>query len=161
MTTNVNTNPWWLVYWNQPQTGRGAVAKNGHAIVQAGDAADADASVLSHDPAGTVIVNTLGPYATQAAALAYANNPTTSPTGTTTSGAATNFSGLVPNLGGLISDAGTFFRDLTSANFWLRLGEVVLGLLLIAVGVAELTHAVPLATKVAAKVGSTAALAAA
>lgn len=161
MTTNINTNPWWLVYWNQPQTGRGAVAKNGHAILQAADAADANAIVLNQDPAGTVIVNTLGPYTTQAAALAYANNPATSATGTTTSGAATNFSGLVPNLGGLIKDAGAFFSDLTSANFWLRLSEVVLGLILIAVGVAELTHAVPVATHIAKTVGSTAALAAA
>ena len=160
MTTNTNTNPWWLVYWNQPQTGRGAVAKNGHAILQAGDAADADATVKNQEAAGTVIVNTLGPYTTQAAALAYASNPTTSPTGTTTSGAATNFSGLVPNLGGLIAKAGTFFDDLTSKNFWLRVGEVVLGLILIAVGVAKLTHAIPIATKVAKTVGATAAVAA-
>jgi hypothetical protein len=160
MTTNTNTNQWWTVYWNQPQTGRGAVAKNGHVILQAGDAAGADAAVQAQEPAGTVIVNTLGPYATQADAAAYASNPATSPTGTTTSGAATNFSGLVPNLGGLISKASGFFDDLTNAHFWVRVGQVVLGLILIAVGVAELTHAVPIATKVAKTVGATAAVAA-
>jgi hypothetical protein len=159
MTTNTNTNPWWIVYWSHPQTGRGAVATNGHAYMQAGDAAGADAAYLVHDP-NAVIANTLGPYSTLAAAQSAASNPDLSVTGTTTSGAATNFSGLVPGLGGLIKDAGTFFSDLTSANFWLRLGEVVLGLILIAVGVAELTHAVPVATHIAKAVGSTAALAA-
>jgi hypothetical protein len=62
---------------------------------------------------------------------------------------------------GLIAKASAFMDDLTSGAFWLRLAEVVIGLLLIAVGVAELTHAVPIATKVAKTVGSTAALAAA
>jgi hypothetical protein len=53
-----------------------------------------------------------------------------------------------------------FFEDLASGNLWLRIGEVVLGLILIAVGVAELTHAVPIATQVARTVGATAAVAA-
>ena len=38
---------------------------------------------------------------------------------------------------------------LFQANIWMRVGEVVLGIVLIAVGVAQLTHAVPLATSIA------------
>lgn len=37
-------------------------------------------------------------------------------------------------------------------NLWLRVGEVMLGLILIAIGVAQLTHAVPIATKIAGAV---------
>jgi len=39
---------------------------------------------------------------------------------------------------------------LTQASTWIRIAEVVLGLVLIAVGVAKLTNAVPIATKTAA-----------
>lgn len=45
-----------------------------------------------------------------------------------------------------------FLSNLASANLWLRIGEVVLGIVLIAVGTAELTHAVPIATKIASTV---------
>lgn len=38
---------------------------------------------------------------------------------------------------------------LFQANIWIRVGEVALGLILIAVGVAKLTNAVPAATKIA------------
>lgn len=38
---------------------------------------------------------------------------------------------------------------LFNAHIWIRVGEVALGLILIAVGVAKLTNAVPLATKIA------------
>lgn len=134
MTTNTNTNPWWAVYWNQPQTGRGAVAKNGHNIVQAGSSAEAAAAVQGQEPAGTVIVNTLGPYATQAAAQTVASNPDTSVTGATVSGAADN----IPNpLSGLAA-IGAFFSKLGNAKLWERIAEVALGLVLIAVGVAKI-----------------------
>lgn len=59
-----------------------------------------------------------------------------------------------------LKDIAGFFDDLTSGNLWLRIGQVVVGLILIAVGVAELTHAVPIATHVARTVGATAAVAA-
>lgn len=42
---------------------------------------------------------------------------------------------------------------LFQANLWLRVAEVGLGLLLVAVGVAKLTNAVPAATKIATSVG--------
>lgn len=54
-----------------------------------------------------------------------------------------------------------FISRLTSANLWERIGEVVLGLILVAVGVAHITHAVPIATAVAKKVAEVAPLAAA
>jgi hypothetical protein len=152
MTTNTNTNPWWIVYWSHPQTGRGAVAANGHAYIQAGDSAGADAAYLTSAPIGTVITNILGPYSTQAAAQAAASNPDLSVTGATTSGAATNFS-FLPNPLDYLKGIAAFFDDLGSANLWVRVGEVVLGLMLIAVGVAKLTHAVPVATKIAGTVG--------
>lgn len=44
---------------------------------------------------------------------------------------------------------GGIFSVLQSGSLWIRVGEVLLGLILLAVGVAELTHAVPIATKVA------------
>lgn len=44
-----------------------------------------------------------------------------------------------------------FLAALTSKALWLRVAEVVLGLLLVAVGVAKLTNAVPIATKLATK----------
>ena len=60
--------------------------------------------------------------------------------------------GSLPVVGPVVSASetvGQFLGKLGEASLWLRVGEVVLGLILIAVGVAELTHAVPLATKVA------------
>lgn len=44
---------------------------------------------------------------------------------------------------------GEFVKGLGQASTWLRVGEGVLGLVLIAVGVARLTHAVPVATSIA------------
>lgn len=42
-----------------------------------------------------------------------------------------------------------FLAKVSSANFFLRLGEVLLGLILVSVGVAKLTTLVPPATRVA------------
>lgn len=103
------------------------------------------------------LVKWQGPFATEAAAHTAANPQQQSPNPVNdAANAAENSVGL----GNLIAKAGTFFDDLTSKNFWLRAGEVILGLILIAVGVAKLTHAVPIATKVAKTVGATAAVAA-
>lgn len=46
-------------------------------------------------------------------------------------------------------DWGGFLSALSNANTWIRVAEVLVGVLLIAVGVAQLTHAVPIATKIA------------
>lgn len=44
---------------------------------------------------------------------------------------------------------GDFFGRLTEGNTWIRIGEGLLGVLLIAVGIAHMTNAVPAATKIA------------
>jgi hypothetical protein len=70
--------------------------------------------------------------------------------------AAKGYSGII-NKGGVGSGGGTsslgqianFFSQLGQANTWIRVGEVVLGLILIAVGLAKITHAVPVATEIA------------
>ena len=48
--------------------------------------------------------------------------------------------------GSVVNDA---LKPLFQANLWIRVGEVVLGLILIAVGVAKMTNAIPAATKIA------------
>lgn len=81
-------------------------------------------------------------------------------------GTPTNY-GRVPGvkiMGGVVTDPTTktihpvlqwteslisFFAALMNPNTWLRIGEVTLGLILIAVGTAKLTNAVPVANKIA------------
>jgi hypothetical protein len=62
----------------------------------------------------------------------------------------------VKNVPGQLYSATTavpdFLSRLTSGALWIRVAEVAVGLLLIAVGIAELTKAVPLATKIASVV---------
>lgn len=53
-----------------------------------------------------------------------------------------------------------FLSRLTSPNLWLRVAEIALGLVLIAVGIAKLTDAIPLATKAAKTAGKIGAIAA-
>lgn len=65
--------------------------------------------------------------------------------------AAANAAG-VPGL----TQIGTFFGDLAEGSTWIRVGEVLLGLVLIAIGVARLTHAVPPATTIARAAGAVA-----
>jgi hypothetical protein len=56
---------------------------------------------------------------------------------------------------GVVNAAGTALTSLNplaglfQANLWIRVGQVALGLILIAVGVAKMTNAVPAATKIA------------
>lgn len=45
-----------------------------------------------------------------------------------------------------------FLSRLTQKNTWVRVAEVAIGIILIAVGVARMTHAVPIATKIAGAV---------
>lgn len=49
-------------------------------------------------------------------------------------------------LTGVVSDA---LKPLFQANIWIRVGQVVLGVLLITVGVARITNIAPIATKIA------------
>lgn len=101
-----------------------------------------------------------GPYPTQAAATAAAagdKNTTTATAGTGTSPAVSvstvnSSNGHLPSpLTGLAA-IGAFFAALSQASTWLRIGEGVLGLVLVAVGVARITNAVPIATKIAGAV---------
>ena len=76
----------------------------------------------------------LGPYATRAAAGGSATSSNAAGTSKYTGAG-----GVSANpLAGLFQGA-----------LWLRVAEVALGLLLIAVGLARLTHAVPIATRIA------------
>jgi hypothetical protein len=58
---------------------------------------------------------------------------------------------ILPSIGTGLSNAagGGVLGPLFQAHIWIRVGEVALGLILIAVGVAKLTNAVPIATKIA------------
>jgi hypothetical protein len=51
-----------------------------------------------------------------------------------------------------LAAVGDFFQRLTQAHTWERIAEVVLGIILIGVGLAHMTHAVPIATAIASKV---------
>lgn len=54
--------------------------------------------------------------------------------------------------GAALAAVGDFLGRLTQAATWERVGEVLLGLVLIAVGIAHMTKAVPIATAIASKV---------
>jgi hypothetical protein len=55
-----------------------------------------------------------------------------------------------------IDAIGGFFTKLGEPSTWIRVAEVVLGVILLAVGVARITHAVPIATKIAKTAGAAA-----
>jgi len=97
-------------------------------------------------------INTVaGPYATKAAAQAWqtsANTAGNSP-GSAIGGAAD----AAANATGL-SAVGDFFGRLGQANTWIRVAEVILGVVLLAVGIARITHAVPAATRIARTAGA-------
>lgn len=99
------------------------------------------------EQAATRPVNTVaGPYATKAEAQAWQTSANTA--GNSPGSAIGGTASAIGNATGLTA-IGDFFSRLTQANTWLRAGEVVLGLVLIAVGIARITNAVPLATKIA------------
>lgn len=132
---------WWVV-WN---ANSGAVN-----VVQS-------ASTPATPASGKVF----GPYATQAAAQAEAKaSPSTGQIialgvnaglGSATGGAVGDTQTGSPLTG--LAAIGDFFSRLTQANTWERIGMVLLGIVLVAAGVAHLTHAVPVATKIAKTAG--------
>lgn len=98
-----------------------------------------------------------GPYATESAAdTEMATLKKTGVPGVQTTPAKSPLSSLKNPL----DAADQFLGNLANANTWIRVGEVLLGLILIAIGVAELTHAVPIATSIAKTAGKTAGMAA-
>lgn len=56
--------------------------------------------------------------------------------------------------GGWIDYVKSFISALMNPNTWLRIGETTLGIILIAVGTARLTHAFPAATRISHAVGA-------
>jgi hypothetical protein len=83
-----------------------------------------------------------GPYSTQSAAESQASQQQVT----------------LPNAIPGLAQIGDFFGTLTQASTWERVGQVVLGAILIAVGIARLTDAVPAATQIAKTVGAAAIL---
>jgi len=82
---------------------------------------------------GTV-PNVLGPYATKADAQAAANDAVSSGK----IGVQKPYKGPSNPLKGLAA-IGDFFQRLTQGNTWIRAGEVLLGVILLAIGVARVT----------------------
>lgn len=91
-----------------------------------------------------------GPYTwAQAKQVANLSAKLTSPPGTPPPAAA-------PGGPKGLAAIGDFFARLSQASTWIRVGEVFLGLILLAVGVARITNTVPIATKVARTAGAVA-----
>jgi len=97
-------------------------------------------SQLHQSQLASTVLNEITIYPTQADAQSKTNGITgTSPlqqAGNTVTGALGSTADLI--------------QRLTQASTWIRVAEVVLGLLFLAVGLAKLTNAIPLATKAAA-----------
>lgn len=129
------TEQWYAVKVIQSRTGRTLIE-----YVQATSTQQAAETF----PGSTVLG---GGYPTQAAAEA-AFPQGSAGTTASSSGNPTVSNAPVNPLGGL-AGIGDFFGRLTEASTWVRVGEVVLGLVLLAVGIARITHAVPIATKIA------------
>lgn len=98
-----------------------------------------------------------GPYLSLAAADAVAatepensTQPTPIPGLSVTPGGGFQASNPLTGLAAI----GDFFQRLTQASTWIRVGEVLLGLILLAAGLARITHAVPAATRIATAVGT-------
>lgn len=108
----------------------------------------------SRDQWGTV-TEVRGPYASKTAAENAIGASGTSGESIDQPGSATQKANQPPSnpLSGLAA-IGDFFGRLTEGSTWVRVGEVVLGLILLAVGVARITHAVPAATRLAKTVGA-------
>ena len=101
------------------------------------------ATILNSDVSGA------GPKAGQPVTNTGTGQTTTTPAGTGGS-AISNANGGNP--------LNSVFSVLQSGNLWLRIGEGILGIVLIAIGIAKLTNAVPIATKVAKTAGAVAVL---
>ena len=65
-------------------------------------------------------------------------------------------SGSDPQSASGLAAIGDFFSRLTQANTWIRAAEVILGVVLLGIGIARITDAVPAATKIAKTAGAVA-----
>lgn len=136
--TGGGTAEWWVV--NNPIRGGGRlpVYTTHYVVVQSAGTPDREVS---------------GPYSTKAEAESYltsANNYGNNPV--SAAGQAASDAANATGLGAI----GDFFSKLGNANTWVRVGQVIVGVILLAVGVARITHAVPVATKIAKTAGAVA-----
>ena len=141
---------WWIVYYgNQTIPGmRGGSASSAiaqYVIVQAANSSDAESKAHVSLP----ILSTDGPFSTKAKAQAAATK-----SHKTVGQAAPNIK--LPNVLSGIDAIGNFFNKLGEKELWIRVAEVVLGLLMIGVALgklsgidAKITKAVNTAVKVA------------
>lgn len=122
-------DPWWVV--NQPTRGGGRlpIAVTHYVVVQ------------SATRPGAAVA---GPFTTQADAQNALNN---------LNAEGNSPASFASETGHQIASA-TGIGALFQASIWIRVGEVVLGLVLLAVGLARITHALPIATAVARKAGT-------
>lgn len=153
-----NGNRWW-VGWNHAQ---GDLAKfpslsgpNGYETFPSGSAAD-DAAIVKAGVGGTLSLHNItwtimgGPYSTKAlanAAIPAIQKATPAP------GAVSQVTQSVTNAVPGLNQIGTFFSDLGQANTWIRVGEVILGVILIGIGIAHITKVENVVSK-AVKIGS-------
>lgn len=121
------------------------------------------AQIRAVDPADAgIIAGALGDRDVQALAAQGLLAPVTGAIGSALGPAATRI-GNLPE-GTLAATAAGLnvtydvLKPLFQANIWIRVGEVALGIILIAVGVARLTNAIPVATKIAKTAGMVAAV---
>lgn len=106
------------------------------------------------EQAATRPLNTVaGPYSTKAEAQAWQTSANTA--GNSPGSAVGGVTNAVGNATGLTA-IGDFFSRLTQANTWIRAAEVVLGVVLLAIGIARITDAVPAATRIARTAGAAA-----
>ena len=125
---------WWVI----PTTYTNSSGQPGASyIVVSGTSAQIQAKYGS-------VPNVLGPYATKADAQAAAQ-------GAVSSGKI-GVQKPVNKIPNPVSGLGSFLARLSQASTWLRVAEVLLGVVLLAVGVARITNAVPIATKIAGAV---------
>jgi hypothetical protein len=128
-------NPWWVI----PE---GFLGKLTNALISGPTLNLYTAVQSAGQPPGAVA----GPYNSQAEAQAQAKQLNGKSVATLPNIAAATTSSVA----GAVSSS--VLGPLFQASIWLRVAEVVLGVVLIAVGVAKLTNAIPAATKIASVV---------
>lgn len=137
---------WWAIRVAEPRTG---VAK----LVYV-EAPNENAALGAGGPGASYIG---GPYATEqdaenaqpgVATAPGSSNPNSGdlPTDGASPGTINANPSQIPNP---LTAIGDFFGRLEEGSTWIRIGEVLLGIVLIALGVAKMTNAVPVATNIA------------
>jgi len=138
-------NSWWVI---EADIGGGLTP-----TYQAVQGATKPKPSLIETASGTTVKVT-GPFPTQAAAEAtFPKGARTGP-GTPSNTGPTNITKSLESLPGSVIPGSVtqFLGNLASGALWIRVAEGLLGIVLIAVGVARLTHAVPIATRIAGAV---------